>query len=106
VTISAAGGFTVVAPGGTKTIDSFFDKTGGKSMDAFGAKLSLVGAKTDIVGGLALSVVNNKVDLVGMKVDMTRTKIANQNQVTLKSYGTAIMQGYCNLHTCGLVVIQ
>ena len=42
-----------------------------------------------------------------MKVDMARTKIQNQNQVTLKSYGTAIMQGYANIHFCaGIVVIQ
>jgi hypothetical protein len=105
VTIAATGGFTVVAPAGTKTIDSFFDKTGGFTSDAFGAKLSIVGAKTDLVAGLALSLVNNKVDVVGMKVDLTRTKIANQNQVTLKSYGTAIMQGYVNLHGCTLFVV-
>lgn len=26
-------------------------------------------------------------------------------QATVKTYGTAIMQGYVSLHTCGLVVI-
>jgi type VI secretion system secreted protein VgrG len=107
VTISAAGGVTIVAPGGMKTVDSFFDKTGGVYADAFGSKFSVVGAKQDVVGGLALSLVNNKVDIVAMKVDMARTKIQNQNQVTLKSYGTAIMQGYANIHFCaGIVVIQ
>ncbi|HET6332311.1 MAG TPA: type VI secretion system tip protein TssI/VgrG [Polyangiales bacterium] len=104
VTISAAGGFNLVAPGGTTTVDSFFSKTGGATSDAFAVKLSVVGAKTELVAGLALGVTMNKVDMVSMKVDLAKTKFAN-NQVSIKSAGTAIMQGYCNLHTFGLVVI-
>ncbi|MEY4575925.1 MAG: hypothetical protein RL701_628 [Pseudomonadota bacterium] len=104
VTISAAGGFSLVAPGGTSTVDSFFNKTGGATSDAFGVKMSVAGMKTDIVAGLALGVTNNKVDMVSLKVDLCKTKFAN-NQVSIKSAQTAIMQGYCNLHTFGLVVI-
>jgi type VI secretion system secreted protein VgrG len=106
VTVSAGGGFTVVAPGGTKTIDSFFDQVGGKLMETFQAKWSNCGLKFDTVPGISMSMVNNKVDMVGMKVDMTRAKIANKNQITLENYKTAIMQGYVNLHGCTLFVIQ
>lgn len=104
VTISAAGGFNVVAPGGTNTVDNKFWKTGGASGDLFGYKLAVLGAKTDIIAGLTLLLANNKVDIVAMKVDVARTKFAN-NPTTIESAGMAILQGHVNLHFFGLVVI-
>ncbi len=101
----APAGFQVVAPGGTTTVDSFFDKHGGKSTDAFGFKMSIVGAKTDIVAALALSMVNNKVDIVGLKMDIAGSVFKGGRQTTIESLGMAIMQGYVNLHLFGLVSI-
>ncbi|NVB39018.1 type VI secretion system tip protein VgrG [Pseudenhygromyxa sp. WMMC2535] len=101
----APAGFQVVAPGGTTTVDSFFDKHGGKSTDAFGFKMSVVGAKTDIVAALALSLVNNKVDIVGLKMDIAGSVFKGGRQTTIQSLGMAIMQGYVNLKCFGLISI-
>jgi type VI secretion system secreted protein VgrG len=105
VTIAAAAGVTIVAPGGTKTIDSFFDKTGGKSADAFGFKMSVVGAKVDLVAGLALSVSNSKIDMALSKVDLAKAKF-NNHPVVIESLGTAICQTYVNLHVPGLMIVS
>ena len=105
ITMTAPSGFTLVAPGGTTTVDSFFNKTGGMTSDAFGFKMSVVGAKTDIVAALALSLVNNKVDIVGLKVDITGSVFKGGRQTEIKQTGMAIMQGYVNLKLFGLVSI-
>jgi len=105
ITMTAPSGFTVVAPGGTTTVDSFFNKTGGMTSDAFGFKMSVVGAKTDIVAALALGLVNNKVDIVGLKVDIAGSVFKAGRQTTIESLGMAVMQGYVNLKLFGLVSI-
>lgn len=104
ITITAMGGFNLVAPAGTRTVDSFFDKTGGFTADAFGAKLSIVGSKTDIVAGLALSIVANKVDLVRSKIDISGTVFKNK-PTEITSGATAIAQVVSNLHVVGLFVV-
>lgn len=50
MTIMANGGFTVVAPGGTKTIDKFFDSTGASSTSAFGATMTVTGVANAYAG--------------------------------------------------------
>jgi type VI secretion system secreted protein VgrG len=106
VTISAAGGVTIVAPGGMKTIDSFFDKTGGLYKDAFAAKLSVLGAKVDIVTGTAISMSTAKVDTVGVKVDIARMKVSNKGQLSLEEASTAIKRGVVTVYLCSQLIIQ
>lgn len=102
--VVAPGGWQLIAPGGTQTVDSFFDKTGGKSADAFAFKMSIAGAKVDIVPGLSFGYSAIKVDITGTKADITGAKFAN-NPAKIESAGQFLLHSYCSLHLCGFLSI-
>jgi type VI secretion system secreted protein VgrG len=102
--IVATGGWQLIAPGGTTTVDSFFDKTGGKYLDAFGFKLSVLGAKVEIVPGLAFSYTAIKIDVAQLKVDIAMAKYANK-PIELKTIGQVIQAGYLALHGVAFCMI-
>jgi type VI secretion system secreted protein VgrG len=59
--VTAVGGFTVLAPGGTKTVDKDFWQTGGGTGKAFGWALSFTGMKNDF-NGISTAVSGVKTD--------------------------------------------
>jgi type VI secretion system secreted protein VgrG len=90
MTIMANGGFTVVAPGGTKTVDKFFDQTGGASTQAFGMTFALAGAASSIsavnwqyqavsfgFSGFKSEIVSCAITATGVKIDTTTLDMSN-----------------------------
>ncbi len=63
ITFTAPGGFKVLAPGGTQTVDSWFKSIGGMNEDQFGMAIALNASKLD-VNGLATARVVTKVENV------------------------------------------
>lgn len=70
VTINATGGFTVVAPAGTKTIDSVFSSIGGSISRFFGDKVETAGGKcSTTVVNVSLNGVTHETN--GLKIEET-----------------------------------
>jgi hypothetical protein len=102
--VLAPGGWTLIAPGGTRTVDQFFDKTGGKSADAFAFKMSIAGMKMDIVPGLAFGYTAIKVDIAQLKVDICAFKFANK-PTEIKTVADGIAIGALALHGMAFIAM-
>ena len=87
MTISAAGGFTVLAPGGTRTIDSFFDSLGGVDSNQFGMTTSSVMVAINLIGGLEMSSKNTVIEGITAKM---ATEYMTYTLKTLDTSTTAI----------------
>jgi len=86
-TIMAAGGMTIVAPGGTRTIDNMFDKIGGFLTQKFGAQSTVAGMSYQATG-VAIAQTGSKVETTGTSHSTTalnyEVKGVNMAYVVLK----------------------
>ncbi|PRP95520.1 Phage-related baseplate assembly protein [Enhygromyxa salina] len=98
--VTATGGFTVLAPGGTKTVDVDFWKFGGGQGDAFSWQLALVGAKTDIVG-LAVATTGTKVEACNIAISACMAEMSN-DAMAIESKGQAVALGAIGIWSFGL----
>ena len=69
MTVSATGGFTVMAPGGVRNVDSFFDSMGGVDSSTYGMTKTSTMVAINLIGGLELSSKNVVIESVTMKLE-------------------------------------
>jgi len=70
--VTAAGGVTVVAPGGTKFVDFQFNKLGGLSSETYGTKLDNFSFKTEVS---AIALTARGVNLQAIGVDNKKAQL-------------------------------
>lgn len=104
ITMVAPGGFTILAPGGTKTVDKDFWQFGGGKGAIFGFTIGITASKVDMVG-VAIANTGTKLEHKGMSISATMAEAKLVETAKIETVGQAIMQGYVNLHTFGLVSI-
>jgi type VI secretion system secreted protein VgrG len=101
--VIAPAGFTIIAPGGNTTIDSFFDRIGGKALDLFSDYVDTVGIETKLCG-MSNAATATKIELAGFVVDRTYAK--NENEpLSLKQGGINLANGTAKILDFGLTMI-
>jgi type VI secretion system secreted protein VgrG len=101
--VTATGGFTVLAPGGTKTVDQDFWKFGGGQGDAFSWQIGIAAAKLDLVE-LAVALTSTKMEAVGVSFSATGF-YATKEGTKMETTGDAIQLGIAGLFTFGIMSI-
>ncbi|MDY7227174.1 type VI secretion system Vgr family protein [Hyalangium rubrum] len=103
-TITSPVSYNIVAPNVNQVAPAKNFKSAPWSGEAIGFKFSILGAKAEVVAGMAVAATNVKMDLTSLKMDIATMKYQN-NPTTIKTFGAAIQQAYCNLHVVGLFVV-
>jgi type VI secretion system secreted protein VgrG len=102
--VTATGGFTVLAPGGTKTIDQDFWKVGGGQGDAFTWQIGIAATKLDLVA-LAMEHTNFKLESCGVNMAAKGFYVEKEG-TKCETVGEAITLGVASVFTFGMTVFM